>query len=214
MSKDFFYIKYEFTSPLGEIEGSRYVTSYFGEVYTEDEDDKSSELVGKFELKLMLLGLAIDNRYDLLEIFDMESYTLNIGEDIYDFENTDLKEDIIEHYKNDFFNSDICIISRLEILPNYRRKGLGKKIIKDIYNRFSSSCGLFVVQAFPLQFEWSSLSKSQTDWYKKMNFDDLEKDFEKAYYQLKAFYQKIGFDHIERYDDYMFSNPVIKNHKL
>lgn len=214
MPKDFFHIKYGFTSPLGEVEGNRYVTSYFAEIYKEPEGNSSPELVGKLELKLMLLGLAINDGYDLFEIFDMDSYILNIGETIYDFSDADLKEDIIEFYSHNFYNSDLCIINRLEILPQYRRKGLGKKVIKDIFNRFSSSCGLFVVHAFPLQFEWSTLDKKQTEWYKKMNFNDLEKDFEQAYYQLKSFYQKIGFDHIEGYEDYMFLNPALKNQKL
>jgi GNAT superfamily N-acetyltransferase len=214
MLEDFFHIKYEFTSQLGEVEGNRYVTSYFGEIYKEDEYNTPPELVGKLEIKLMLLGLAINNEYDLFEIFDMDSYTLNIGESIYDFSNADVKEDIIDFYSGDFYNTDICIIKRFEILPQYRRKGLGKKVMKDIYNRFSSSCGLFVVQAFPLQFEWSALNKNQTEWYKKMNFDGLEKDFEQAYYQLKSFYQKIGFDHINGYNEYMFLNPALKNLKL
>ena len=47
-----------------------------------------------------------------------------------------------------------------------------------------------------------------------MDFKGLDDDSEKAFYQLKAFYQKIGFDHIKGYDNYMFLNSNFRNSKI
>lgn len=47
-----------------------------------------------------------------------------------------------------------------------------------------------------------------------MSLKKLGKDFEISFYKLKAFYQKIGFDYIEGYDDLMFLNPAIVNEKM
>lgn len=211
---DFFHIEYEFSSTLGGVYEDRYITTYFGKVFKEDYEGTTKELVGKFELKLMLLQLALNDSCMLEEIFDMEEYTFRIGNDIYDFENLRPKEDIFQFYDEEFVNGDICIITRFEIAAEHRGKGLGKKLVKDIYNRFFSSCGLFVVQAFPLQFEASKLTQEDAEWFAKMNFKGLDDDFEKAFYQLKAFYQKLGFDHIKGYDNYMFLNSNFPNSKI
>ena len=47
-----------------------------------------------------------------------------------------------------------------------------------------------------------------------MKLDELEKDYEKAFYQLKAFYQNVGFDHIDGYEELMFLNPLLRNDRL
>ncbi len=44
--------------------------------------------------------------------------------------------------------------------------------------------------------------------------DSLEEDYEKAFYQLKAFYQKVGFQHIDGYEELMFLNPSLKNERM
>ena len=51
-------------------------------------------------------------------------------------------------------------------------------------------------------------------WSREMNLNALGNDFEKAFYQLKSFYQKVGFDHIDGFNELMFLNPALKNIKL
>lgn len=74
------------------------MTTYLGKVFKEDYEGTTRELVGKFELKLMLLQLAVNDNCMLEEVFDMEEYTFRIGNDIYDFENLRLKKDIFQFY--------------------------------------------------------------------------------------------------------------------
>ena len=207
-------VRYRFSSTLDEIEGYRYMTTYLGELYEIDEDKQREILVGKIELKLMLLTRAINEGYPIFEVFDLEAYTFDLGEKIMDLEEGELDADIMKHYDDEILNQDICILQRIEIIESHRRKGLGKKVVKDVYSRFASSCGLFVVQAFPLQFESRSNEIGKSDWENKLKFNTLEKDFEKAFYQLKAFYKNLGFDHIEGHDNFMFLNPIFKNEKL
>jgi GNAT superfamily N-acetyltransferase len=210
-------INYRFSSELGDIDGHRYITSIDAWIYESEDERDTESLIGKLAIKLVLINNAINDNYPLFDIMDMETYIFKIGEQIFDFEANDLKLQIQEFYDHSFINSDLCFITRIEIKESHRGKGIGKKVIKDIYNRFNSSCGLFVVQAFPLQFE-SKLTKTESNnlpkWLKDMNLDTLESDFEKAFYQLKSFYQKVGFDHIDGFNELMFLNPALKNIKL
>ncbi len=219
MSDKYYELKYRFSSQLDEMDGERYVTTYKVKIYEGEFKEYSNKklLIGKLTVKLIHVTLALDNDYPLHYILDTDQYTLEIGQQIFDIEREEIREDIQGFYKGDILNSDICLLTRIEICESHRRQGIGKKVVKDVYNRFRGSCGLFVVQAFPLQFE-SGVKKGNLGplpkWSKKMNFSSLENDFEKAFYQLKAFYQKIGFDHIDGYNELMFLNTSFINEKM
>lgn len=206
MDKKFYGIDYSFSSELGDIGGSRYITSYLGDVY-EDLEDGEKKIVGKVEVLKLLLELAVSDAFDFEEIFSTENYLEGIGEQIIDFDNEEINPDIQHHYKNQLEDLNICIIKRIEILPEHRNNGLGKRIIKDIYNRFRYGTGLFIVQVFPLQFE----ATDNDNWKEDMGLGLLEPDYEKAFYQLKAFYQRLGFAHIEGYNELMFLCPIFNN---
>ncbi len=214
MEDKFYEVEYQFTSELSEIEGNRYITTYSGKLFEKDDSDDSKELIGKISLKFILLELALNEGYHYYEIFDTEGDIYEIGQEIFDFDSEELKEDIRMFYEEEIFSPDICIIQRIEIIEKYRGRGLGSKIIKDIYNRFASCCGLFVLKVFPLQFDSNFKKVKNTDWGRKLSLEQLGVDKEGAFYRLKAYYQKLGFNHIEGYEELMFINPYLINGKL
>lgn len=211
MKEAYHTVRYSFSSELGDIDSERYITSYTGLVYESIGESEEETLIGKVVIKLILLDLAIDEQYDFIDVFETESYTSRIGQEIMDYEEGELNEDILEFYEYEVLTSNICILQRIELLETHRRQGIGKLVVKDIYKRFASSCSMFVVQAFPIQFEPTNEKIEKTGWEEKLNLESLEEDYEKAFYQLKAFYQKIGFDHIEGYDELMFLNPALRS---
>ena len=213
MENKIFEIRYNSFTILDDETCRRFIMPYFAEVFEIDTNTNKEVKIGFLEIRLMLFGSAMNNGFGMESVFDMEEYTLRIGEQIANFYTDEVNEDILEFYKYDITESDICILQRFEIIEKYRGKGLGKKIIKDIYIKFANSCGLFVVQTFPIQFEFNDDEKT-SDWENQMNLKKLDKDFEKSFYKLKAFYKKIGFNHIEGYDDLMFLNPAIVNERM
>lgn len=48
-------------------------------MFKEDYEGTTKELVGKFELKLMLLQLALNDNRLIEEVFEKEEYTFCIG---------------------------------------------------------------------------------------------------------------------------------------
>ncbi|MFW6276036.1 MAG: hypothetical protein ACOC2M_05335 [bacterium] len=73
---------------------------------------------------------------------------------------------ILFYFKYDIFGSNICILERIEIIPRFRGYNLAAKAIKDIVFHFSSNCALFVIQAYPLQFE--AERSEQSKWQKQL----------------------------------------------
>ena len=208
--------KYQFCSFLGPMEGERYVQEIFVDIIKTDDGDNDVQIIGKAKIVIMLLSQALDDNFDIFQIFDSDSYTMRIGEEIYDFDNGDIKEDLRKKlFGNKYMiNSNICIFERLTILPEYRGLGIAAKFIKDNFFFFSSACGLIVMQPFPLQFEAESTLAKCSDFERKMGYDQMEKDEKKARKSLINFYKKVGFISVKGYDDLMFLLPGFKNKKL
>ena len=208
--------RYQFCSFLGPLEGERYIQEIFVDIIKTDDSDEDVQIIGKARIIIMLLSQAMDDNFDIFQIFDSDSYTMRIGEEIYDFDNCDIKEDLRRKlFVNDcMLNSNICIFERLTILPEYRGLGIATKFIKDNFFFFNTACGLIVMQPFPLQFEAESTIAKCSDFERQMGYDQMEKDEDKARKSLINFYKKVGFISVKGYDDLMFLLPGFKNKKL
>lgn len=208
--------RYQFCSFLGQLEGERYIQEIFVDIVKTDDSGKDVQIIGKASIKIMLLSQALDDNFDIFQIFDSDSYTMRVGEEIYDFRYGDIKEDLRRKLFGDDYmtNPNICIFERLTILPEYRGLGIAAKFIKDNFFFFSTTCGLIVMQPFPLQFEAESTLAKCSDFERQMEYDQMEKDENKARKSLINFYKKVGFISVKGYDDLMFLLPGFKNKKL
>lgn len=208
--------RYQFCSFLGPLEEERYVQNIFVDIIKTDDSGNEVQIIGKASIKIMLLSQALDDNFGIFQIFDSDSYTMHIGSTIYDFDNGDINEDLRRQLFGDDFmiNPNICIFERLTILPEYRGLGIAAKFIKDNFFFFNTACGLIVMQPFPLQFEAEGTLAKRSDFERQMEYDQMEKDENKARKSLINFYKKVGFISVKGYDDLMFLLPGFKNNKL
>jgi GNAT superfamily N-acetyltransferase len=213
---DYLEIKYTFNSATPDMVENRYINEYDIEIVGNSLEDGNGDVktfvVGKAKVLLFLLGLADHNGFPYYEIFDTYSTTLEIGSLLYDWETQEFKAEI-EEFCSDAYNSNVLFIDRIEILPAFRNKGIGKKIIKDILCRFYECFGVMVIKAFPLQFEIKSSEKEDIAWYTKMEFDGLEKDKKNATENLVRFYKSLGFDQLYQ-NEYFFYNSAYSTDQL
>lgn len=209
MSDSFVTFKYQFDSGTGPFEGERYVRDMKMEIFSQDEDGVPVDLIGKAVFKIIYVAEAINSDYDLYEIFDSDEYTFRHSHAFFDFKTGEVKQAIRKYYNYDVMQSNICILEKIEILPEYRGCKIGAKAIKDIIFHFGSGIGLFVIQAFPLQFE--SKKKELDEWQKQLKLSSFPSQEKIAFKKLKDYYKSIGFDKIPGYKDLLFYNPVIRN---
>ena len=208
-------LKYRFDSGTGCIEHGRFINEYEIDIWGHGENDdgiEKSQLIGKGKISLFLVGLAQNEDFSLYQLFDSSQNGLDLGNLIFDWETEDMNEDF-EDIISEALNYNILYIDRIELLPQFRGLGLGKKIMKDIIFRFDNSCGLIALKAFPLQLEGSSVLGRDEKWSKKMKYDDLIQDEKIAKKQLYKFYKSLGFTQYFK-TEYFYINPALTNKKL
>lgn len=204
-------IIYSFTSfPQKEStaeEPEDYVTEILMDIRELDSQGNPAAKIGQAKLSLLHFSLAMDKGYPLDFVMDASGPILEMAEQLFDVtEGIDFWDKIEAYYDYDPpLHYDVCFLERLEILPAYRKKGIGKVVIKNMIEKFYASCGLVVVKAYPLQHESENLFEDP-EWQKNMDYPQMETDFEKARYQLFDYYQKLGF--VNPFgEDYFFVRP-------
>lgn len=205
-------ICYNIESCLGDLDFMRYRQKIIGRIIEVDECGKEINQVGKIVGDKLLLGMAINDGKSLFNIFDVEAHLMQIGEFVYDFDSRDWDDSIYDFYNNQVEYNDLLILSRIEILPMYRKNGIGKYVIKDFYNNFIQGASLFVLKCFPIQHECGLLDE-KNEWNNSMEYDRMETKFKLAFNKLSGYYKKIGFELIPKLNnnEIMFINPIIRN---
>ncbi len=209
--EELFRIDYVFSSFMNDGTIGEEPTDYINDVslnvyHVTDERRGKEELIGKGSLSLLQMNRALDFDYPLFDIFDATESILRMAEALFNLaDEDDYWSKLDKFFEYDLLTSyDICFIEQIELLPGYRKKGIGKWLIKNILERFYGSCGLVVVKACPLQYEADDTYTSE--WRKKMKLEELESDLEQAQYKLFHYYQKLGFSN--PFDpEYFFIRP-------
>lgn len=68
--------KYEFESYIGEIEGNRYIQNINASIIKIGESCNDERIIGKGEIKLLLLEQAMNDHYSIFEVFDTYEYMM------------------------------------------------------------------------------------------------------------------------------------------
>lgn len=197
-----FIIKYSFSSflkdcPVGE-DPTEFVNEIDFEVYLTDESGYLQEQVGKGKISQILFSLAMDCGFPLIDVMDATHSINQMSGALFEWDEEKNFLDKIDTYfeYQPLENYDVFFLETLEVIAKYRSNGLGEKIINNLIERFYSSCGLWVLKAFPMQHDItikSEKEENRSDWNTKMEYSKMELDFEKAQYQLFNYYKKKGF---------------------
>ncbi len=197
-----FITKYSFSSFLNECSVGEdpmdFVNEIDFEVYLTNESGHLIEQIGKGKISQILFSLAMDSGFPLEDVMDATHSIYQMSGVLFEWdEEKDFWDKIDAYFEFEPpMSYDICFLETLEVIEKYRGKGLGEKIINNLIERFYSSCGLWVLKAFPLQHDNSIKSENevaQINWNKKMAYQNMESDFEKSQYQLFNYYIKRGF---------------------
>lgn len=212
----FLKLNYSLSSSTGYIEEARYINKYNIEVYEIKADEygkESSSLIGKANVKLFLWNLCMEDGYWADDLFSQLEHN-ELGNLLFDYKTNYFRKEW-EKEINESFNYNILYLDRIELLPEYRGKGYGKLITKDILLRLNGAYGLAILKAFPLQLETNHPDSSQEEkeWTAKMKFTQMEQDDDTAKKQLYSFYKKMGFKRY-KHSEYFYLNPYFQNPKL
>ena len=202
---------YSFSSGLGCYEHSRYLREVSLKINLTGSSDEKIQEIGSCKFFILNLDQAYDAPYSIFYIIDSHSeYAARHFFNIIDYRKADFKSNLYKHYNHDITNSNVCLIVHVELLPEFRGYGIAAKAIKDIIFQYSSSCGIFAIQPYPLQFE-PEYKREQNQHLKLDNFEHNER---KAFRKLTDYYKSIGFEPVRGVKDLLLYNPALKNEKL
>lgn len=86
--------------------------------------------IGSMDLNFLLLGEALNNQLNCIDVFDRDEYTLRVGNKFMDFSEDDVNFDIQEFYNYTFSNNDIAIIKKFELSEKFKGRGIEKKYLE------------------------------------------------------------------------------------
>jgi GNAT superfamily N-acetyltransferase len=198
----FIRTEYSFTSGSGELESGRYINEFKIRIFFDEfrelgeEHREDSMEIGRAKVSLFLVELGMDNEHSKFEVFDHCREFVNLYEELFNEH-----EEFIKPIQGSFdgLNYNLLYISQMELLPEWRSRGIGKKVLKDIIWRFSGCCGMIVLKAFPLQLS-PGILESTNLWDQQLLFSSLTRNARLAQQKLNAFYKSVGFSRVPKSD--------------
>lgn len=144
-------------------------------LYIDDAGDQ--HLAGQMRLFYLDIESALDSRSSLHTLFDIhgetEPFFSLIDPATYLFE-----EKVVDLVDPELIiNLNLLIVSRLELLPPFRGKGVGLSCLSRSVEQYRHGA-LVALKCFPLQFE--SIENRQNDWRKEMKFERLSHDYRRS----------------------------------
>ncbi len=178
------------SSLIDDIEDS--ITEINGELHIFDDND-DEVIVAKCKYFFIDMDNSdVDAFYLLDSRQQLEPFIC-----LYEMGTTDFTDSFIKLMNEEVWNSNLLIIDRIEILPDFRGKGLAERMINDAIKLFSATADIVVLKPFPLQFEYKDPEDTPEKWEKMMQLDQLNQNELLAKKRLSSFYQSLGFKPVE-----------------
>lgn len=189
-------IYFDFSTPLDDPDDELdYVVGFHGRIFDSgsDEDDRETKeaLIGRISGYRVYMDLVWDHRRSPMDVFDAHSQTLlEFYEVLFDHRTRELKESIGDIS----IGSDILIIDKVEILPDYRGKSIGLKAVRRTMEFLGSGCAVTALHPHPIQYD----GKLDKDWTQRMQPQAFACDKRTAKKKLREYWSRLGFQRIGR----------------
>jgi len=178
---------------------SGYVEFFVGDSHDNAHDGKRERgtMAGRFEALYINVDKCMANGVKLSGVMDAYSAEIaEIYETLFDPRTDELRKNVKEQLGNVPLRN-ILVITRVEILPEYRGMGIGLATVWSLIRHHSAECGIAALKAFPLQFRaWRPSDPEKSDWNKKMGYDPDSQTLEYAHEKLIFHIKKLGFKRI------------------
>jgi len=203
MEKDDFRVLLTFeeaTATLTHDDPDDFLYRYQGRVVGLTDEDEHEFTVGTFRVVYADIENGSNHGLAAGEVLDGEENTCAFQE-LYDLDENHFTARIEKLCGDGILFSNLLVIDRIEILPDFRGMGIADEVIQSLIRRFGHGVGVVAVKAFPLQLEKGYRSDSKTEaWRNEMALDAFPKDIAKAKRSLKGFYKRLGFIPVPKTD--------------
>lgn len=169
-----------------------------------EETQQARTLIGKGRAILYLTQRA--TAYNDLQLFLFsfaECGQLDIYGELFEMEEFYLKDRYCDPIFQNTENTNILVLDRIQLLPEYRKRGIFKTVINLIRNYFYGCYGLEIAIARPEQYKiYTYKTEKEKQWDNMMKYEDMEKDDKKIKVSLHKFLKKNKFCKVRNSDIY------------
>jgi GNAT superfamily N-acetyltransferase len=196
-------IRFAFEADCDNEDTSRFIRTFVGSIYelidNEASDDDLKEVpVGTVNVILIQRDRIVDAEESLFEAMEENSHeTCECFESIFDFESNDWNAEIESLYEPEMLGPfNLLLIEKIEVNHDWRGKGIGSSVIREVVSIFRSSCGLICCKPFPLQY---------SGWQEREETTKQKNEREEAFHRIKEFWKSLGFRDVPGSEFVVFS---------
>lgn len=163
--------------------------------------------VGAFSIIVIDVEAAVNAKVGMFDVFDCDARTVDYF-DLYTGD-MDFAPSVIEALGGeDRWTPNILILERLEMLPKYRGRGIGLRVLRWLQFHFSTGCGIVAMKPYPLQFEGGTPEENKDKpGFVKMGWGQFSADFEVSLNKLHQYYGRLGFNAVPG-TPFMVADPM------
>jgi GNAT superfamily N-acetyltransferase len=169
-----------------------------GDIANIDDDDDSRSLIGRFGVYYMDVDRAINEGCSVFDLFDAYSQTAEYYRALFGRDAPDFSSRVRKLVDDEIWGSNVLILDRLELLPEYRGKGLGLNLMRHLIKRFGYGAAIVAIKPFPLQFEFAPNCEGEKEWRSKLRLDAFTKSHRAGTTKLVDYYGRLGFRRVGR----------------
>ena len=158
--------------------------------------DESGEVVeriqvGRIKAIQYWLESVITGRTSVWDLLDADSQeACEIYEELFDPELDEFKLKVSERVKDTFLMRNMLYIHSVEILPEFRGKGIGLQAMRKFLKAHHIADGLTVTCPAPMN---PQVREWEDDWSQKMQYDQFQSSYEQAQTKLAKHWKQVGF---------------------
>jgi GNAT superfamily N-acetyltransferase len=156
-------------------------------------EEQDGRLAGKFRTYYVDVARAINEQMPIFDVFDTYGHTVDYHEAIFGKNSPEYSDRVTKLLGDAPFAFNVLILDRLELLPPYRKKGLGLNIMTHMMSRLGIGSGLIAIKPYPLQFEVKPSGNEEKGWREDLALTRFPKQKRIATKRLCDYYGKLGF---------------------
>jgi GNAT superfamily N-acetyltransferase len=165
-----------------------------GEVFLDPDESVNKTCIARVSAYVVRVTRATNDEADIFDVFDAVSQELrDIGDACMDFDVAG-GDDCIKGGLTEARCSDTLFIASMEILPRFRKHGVGHFILQSVIETFGGTCGIVVIEPHPLIFRDSE----KDDFTRAMKVEKLPRDKRKGAAALRKHWAKLGFQPVPK----------------
>jgi GNAT superfamily N-acetyltransferase len=183
------------TTSIDQLEPDEFAYETIGDVVSFDvvDGDEVEVLLGRFRLYYLDFDAALNAGVSAFDVIDSYSATADYYVAFFDDDASGFNERLLTLLNDDVLESNVLVIDRLELLPQYRGKRLGLRAMSALIRRFGAGAGVVAIKPFPLQFEAKTSVGEDSAWRAQLQLEKLSRSEKKSINALRRHYAQLGF---------------------